>query len=103
MTHHYRQDPPVERGNILDEAKQLTYGDRNGQHGSPLLNHVRIAQIWSVILGHEVLPSQVALCMAGLKLARLAGNPENFDSYIDGAAYLAIAAELFDFEGWESL
>jgi len=46
------------------------------------------------------LPSQVALCMAGLKLARLAGNPENFDSYIDGAAYLAIAAELFDLEGW---
>jgi len=36
----------------------------------------------------------VALCMAGLKLARLSGNPDNMDSYIDGAAYLAIAGEL---------
>jgi hypothetical protein len=32
--------------------------------------------------------------MAGLKLARLAYNPDVLDSYVDGAAYLAIAGEI---------
>lgn len=81
---------------ILEQAQELTLGDRNDQHGSPYENHVNIAQIWSVILKQNVTPHQVALCMAGLKIARLAGNPFNEDSYIDGAAYLAIAGELID-------
>jgi len=68
-------------------------GDRNEQNGDPYDNHERIATIWSVILGIVVEPYQVALCMAGLKLARLAYNPLD-DSFIDGAAYLAIAGEI---------
>ena len=69
-------------------------GDRNEQNGDPYENHERIAAIWSVILGVEVEPFQVALCMAGLKIARLAYNPQVMDSFIDGAAYLAIAGEI---------
>ena len=68
-------------------------GDRNEQNGDPKENHQRIAIIWSVILDTTVEPYQVALCMAGLKLARLAYNPLD-DSFIDGAAYLAIAGEI---------
>lgn len=82
------------RANVLREAIILTHGDRNDQHGDPRPNHENIAQIWSVILGRDITPAQVALCMAGLKLARLASNPDNRDSYVDGAAYLAIAHEL---------
>ena len=67
--------------------------DRNEQNGDPFENHQRIAKIWGVILGIEVAPYQVALCMAGMKLARLAHNPLD-DSFIDGAAYLAIAGEI---------
>jgi len=84
----------LNRKDILDQATSLTTGDRNTQHGDPYSNHDNIARIWSVILGRKVEPFQVALCMAGLKLARLSGNPDNMDSYIDGAAYLAIAGEL---------
>ena len=83
------------RAYILQRANELTHGDRNDQHGDPLPNHYNIAQIWSVILQREVTPKEVALCMAGLKLARLASNPDNFDSYVDGAAYIAIAGELY--------
>ena len=68
-------------------------GDRNEQNGDPYENHLRIAKIWSVILDKEIEPYQVALCMAGLKIARLAYNPLD-DSFIDGAAYLAIAGEI---------
>ena len=83
----------MQREEILQTAIDLTMGNRNEQNGNPLENHTRIAKIWSVILGIEVEPYQVALCMAGLKIARLAYNPLD-DSFIDGAAYLAIAGEI---------
>jgi len=83
----------MKREEILQQAIDLTMGDRNEQNGDPFENHQRIAKIWSVILHQEIEPYQVALCMAGLKLARLAYNPLD-DSFIDGAAYLAIAGEI---------
>ena len=54
---------------ILIEAVKLVTGDRNQAHGDPTENHTRIAKIWSVVLDQEVSAYQVALCMAGLKLA----------------------------------
>lgn len=84
----------MNRTEILAKAMTLTIGDRNDQNGNPEENHIRIAKIWSVILGIEVEPYQVAICMAGLKIARLAYNEKILDSYIDGAAYLAIAGEI---------
>lgn len=84
----------MNRAEILSEANRLTHGPRDGVYGSPQLNHERIAAIWSVILGMEVTPAQAALCMAGLKIARLAASPDHVDSYVDGAAYMAIAGEL---------
>jgi hypothetical protein len=84
----------MNRKDILDEASRLTHGDRDKNYGTPLVNHQRIAVIWSVILGLEITPSQVALCMAGVKIARLVESPEHADSFIDGAAYFAIAGEL---------
>ena len=82
------------RQDILDEASRLTHGDRDKNYGTPLVNHQRIAAIWSVILGMEVTPSQVALCMAGVKIARLVETSDHEDSFIDGCAYFAIAGEL---------
>jgi hypothetical protein len=84
----------MNRQDILIQAIQLTMGERNSQNGDPKENHTRIAKIWSVILDKEITPAQVALCMAGLKLARLAYNPDVDDSYIDLAAYAAIAGEI---------
>ena len=81
------------REEILNEAIRLTSTDRQKNYGKPLVNHQRIATIWSVILGAEITPSQVALCMAGLKLARLAYKYDD-DSFIDAAAYIAIAGEI---------
>ena len=83
----------MNREETLQEAIRLTMGDRNKSYDDPFPNHDRIAKIWSVILDKEIEPYQVALCMAGLKIARLAYNPLD-DSFIDGAAYLAIAGEI---------
>ena len=84
----------TKRHEILMEADRLTSGDRNKNYGDPYVNHDRIARIWSVVLGHEVSPAQVALCMVGVKLARLVETPDHLDSFVDGAAYMALAGEI---------
>ena len=84
----------MKRQEILDEAIRLTSTDRQKNYGEPLVNHQRIADIWSVLLGVEVTPSQVALCMVGVNLARLVETPDHLDSFIDAAAYIGIAGEI---------
>lgn len=86
------QSGNMNRGEILDMANLLTYGDRNRKAGDFVTNHTNIARIWSVILGVEVEAYQVALCMAGVKLARTAAS-KDLDHFIDGAAYFAGAGE----------
>jgi hypothetical protein len=88
----------MKRGEILKKADELTTSVRNTEYGEPFDNHLRISKIWSVILGVEITPSAVALCMAGVKMARLAHNYSN-DSFVDGCAYMAIAGELAENEG----
>lgn len=81
------------RAALLREAEGLINGDRAAAYGPPELNFGRIARGWEVILGVDVTPEQVARCMAWLKIARLNEGPHR-DSYVDGAAYLALAGEL---------
>ena len=84
----------MNRGKILDEAKRLTQSDRQNAYGDPLINHQRIADLWSVYLGNKVTPSQVALCLCLVKIARLMETENHLDSFIDLAAYAAIAGEV---------
>jgi hypothetical protein len=84
----------MERGEILDEAKRLTHGDRNKNYGKPLTNHARIAGLWSIFLETEVTPAQVAICMGLVKVARLIESPDHLDSFVDLAAYASIAGEI---------
>jgi hypothetical protein len=84
----------MQRGKILDEAKRLTSSDRQEVYGDPHINHKRIADLWSAYLETEISPSQVALCLCLVKIARLIETPEHLDSYIDLAAYSAIAGEI---------
>jgi hypothetical protein len=84
----------MNREEILQEALRLTSTDRQKNYGEPLINHQRIADIWTVLLGVEVSPSQVALCMVGVKLARLVETPDHEDSFIDLCAYGSIAGEI---------
>jgi hypothetical protein len=84
----------MNRGEILDEAKRLTHTDRQNNYGSPYVNHKRIADLWSVYLETEITPSQVALCLCLVKIARLIETPDHEDSFVDLAAYASIAGEI---------
>ncbi len=72
--------------NVLDVANDITAGDRQADYGHPAVDFGKAAKIWSAILGCEVSPEQVALCMIGVKISRLC-NAYKEDSVIDIAGY----------------
>ena len=83
----------MKRKKVLSEADRLISGDRDDDYGTPYLNHLRIAQLWSAYLQQQISPEQVAMCQVLVKVAR---SMESFkeDNFIDGAGYFAIACEL---------
>ena len=83
------------RNACLVEAAQIISGDRDAQYGKPEDNFLRIAKIWSVILGVEITQEDVAMMMVGLKVARYA-NKNGFqdDTWIDIAGYAACGYEV---------
>lgn len=79
----------------LREAATIISGDRDLQYGAPEDNFGRIAKIWSVILGIEITPEDVAMCMVGLKVSRYASK-SGFqpDTWIDIAGYAGCGYEV---------
>ncbi len=71
---------------ILDDAKNIAYGDRHESYGEPAVDFARTAKMWSAILGMEVTAEQVPLCMICVKLSRLCHSYSR-DSAVDVAGY----------------
>ena len=78
---------------ILEEANKLVGGNRHTDYGDKLTNHQNIAALWSIFLRKTITPHDVAMCMALVKVARLM-HAHKKDSYLDLAAYAAIAGEI---------
>jgi hypothetical protein len=76
---------------ILTEAQRLVHGDRNISYGHPLDDFQRTAKMWSVILGIEVHPEQVGLCMIALKISRECHRTKR-DNLVDIAGYAETVA-----------
>lgn len=71
---------------ILEEADRLVSTDRQQDYGHPLDDFAKTAKIWSAILGVDVTPEQVGLCMVGVKISRECNRPKR-DNRVDGAGY----------------
>ena len=84
----------MKREEVLHLAGDLINGDRHTDYGEAYANHARIALIWEVILNQKIEPEQVALCMLGVKVARLVNDIHKADSWIDIAGYAALGAEM---------
>jgi len=78
---------------LLKEATELVGGDRQEEYGDKLTNHTNIADFWSIFLKKKITAHDVAICMALVKIARLMHQHKK-DSYLDLAAYAAIAGEI---------
>ena len=72
---------------ILTEAEGLINCDRQKAYAHPWDNFSQTAALWSPILGVEVTPEQVALCMIQVKISRLCNTPDHRDSIVDTAGY----------------
>lgn len=71
---------------VIDQRVQV-YGD-------PTETFIRIAQVWSGILGHEVQPWAVPLCMAGMKFVRTTQAPDYSDNSDDVDGYMDIFRQI---------
>ena len=82
------------RADILEEAKKCVCTDREAQYGSPENNFGLIAAYWRTYLGVYISPSDVAMMMALLKIARIKTGVGTDDSFVDLAGYAACGGEL---------
>lgn len=76
-----------ERFKILDDVKK-TLTKREIEHGNPKKTFYELARRW------KMLPHEVCMLLADLKLERWRSNPANIDNYRDAIGYLALAFEL---------
>lgn len=70
--------------------------ERRAKREAPGPHFVRVAAIWSAILGQTVTAEQVVLCMVGLKLAREAGQHDP-DNVADAGGYMSLIPEIRDY------
>lgn len=83
----------MDRTILIEKAERIVNQDRNTRYGGPEESFTTIARFWSVFLGVEISPLQVAGCMILLKLARLKKTPTHEDSVVDGIGYFACMAD----------
>jgi len=84
----------MNRKTILDAATQAVTVDRAATHGHVERSFAHIAALWSVRLGVEITPEQVAILLIDLKTVRAWGNPGHADNWVDIAGYAACGGEV---------
>lgn len=89
----------MDKKTCLETAISCVTNDRQNDYGAPENNFATIAAYWNNYMisrgcGAIFNPSDVAIMMGLLKVARMASSPKKADNYVDAAGYFAIAAEL---------
>jgi len=75
--------------NILEEALDITLGVKEEDYGDPYDDYLKVAKLWSVVLGCKVNPAQAALCMLMIKVSREIHCPKR-DNRVDMAGYASV-------------
>ena len=79
---------------FLNRASVLVGGQRHKDYVDKTDNHKNIAKLWSAYLNVKITAHDVAIMMCLLKIARTKLGDVSEDTYIDMAAYGAIAGEI---------
>lgn len=86
------------RKDILDKAAECVCGQREQDYGSPESNFQLIADLWNTYLDKyliaDISPTDVAMMMALLKIARIRNGGGTGDSFVDLAGYAACGGEI---------
>ena len=82
---------------VLEEAKDLIYGQRADDYGDAQSNFQRMADLVNPIIKKadgNLTATDMALVMIQVKIARLQETPDHEDSWIDIAGYAALGAQI---------
>lgn len=88
---------------ILAKARDCVCGQREQEYGSPEDNFRLIADLWKPYIKSkrvgagadvDIEPTDVAMLMALLKIARIATGSGTTDSFVDLAGYAACGGEI---------
>lgn len=82
------------RNLILEKAKSIISGEREGTYGSPEDSFAVISQLWTAYLGKDISTDDVANMMILLKVARNSSGVYKEDNWIDICGYAALGGEL---------
>lgn len=99
------EPPRLTRAEVLHRAEQCVCSEREQDYGTPEDNFETIAEFWETYLSRACVDeagcvyidaTDVAMMMALLKIARIAGGSGTRDSFIDLAGYAACGGECAD-------
>ena len=82
------------RDNILDSAKSIINGERQGTYGEAENSFAVIAQMWTAYLGKDLTSADVANMMILMKVARNSSGVYKDDNWIDICGYAALGGEI---------
>ena len=91
----------MKRADIIKEVSKCVTAERNGAYGEPEDNFRAIAEFWNVYLSargivtdKEISPTDIAIMMGLLKIARVATGEAKLDNFIDLAGYAVCGGEV---------
>ena len=93
----FPEEPAHYHESIDQEARRLVYGDRNQQYGAAFDDFTAIGKGWEAILGIQVPPAKVGLCMTVLKCVRESWRPKR-DNRVDMIGYPLCVDQVRDVE-----
>ena len=84
----------MDKNDILDKAKTIINGERQGTYGNAEDNFANIAAFWSTYLDTAIGSTDVANMMILMKVARNASGVYKDDNFIDICGYAALGGEI---------
>lgn len=84
----------MSRDDILEKAKSIINGERQGTYGSPENSFETIAKMWSAYLHRDISAVDVANMMVLMKVARNSNGVYKDDNWIDICGYAALGGEI---------
>lgn len=84
----------MDKNDILDKAKTIINGERQGTYGNAEDNFASIAAFWGTYLNTPIDSTDVANMMILMKVARNASGVYKDDNHIDICGYAALGGEI---------
>lgn len=89
----------ISRNTILEKAKTIINGERQGTYGKPEDSFSVISLLWSAYLGRDLTTADVANMMILMKVARNSSGVYKEDNWVDICGYAAIGGEIQNMYG----